>query len=508
MLLRERRRPIRLLLAVGAAISLLLLCGRLTDPAATETLLGYGFVRIHGKVSPYSSSSLSPTLQRPFYDGPGAAPPAAGSPSKFIEPSGAITGFWPPSSRSPGLGNLPLHTEIFSITTKDRKFFPIKFGSAIALNPSILPHPREDNKWIIIAQRREDDGTSPPTPAIPPPSVEIVCTAVFIDDTLTCIGEDGRGFGEPQVLPIEPTVTRDPAQCSGDMEFFPLNVGPHDARVFYGPDAPYTLYGSNSHFTCFGQWLQDLRALLPDWTGLEEHTRVPLDKTLHPPRTEFTKGTELQRSQKALFRPVEKNWFLFWASDGSRWVHYDMTPFRAFAPLLSDGSAGDTLMLGSAAQDNECLARLLPAMNAPESESLHQATNSLEVTLCRRADPSCEPSDENTFIIAVIQHKTFYNFHATYHPYVVVFRRAAPFAVWAVSGQPMWISGREAMADRVDTQMFYVTSMSWKARGQRYHGYVDDVLFLAFGIEDRAAGGLDLLAGDLLANLKTCSGDG
>ena len=47
-----------------------------------------------------------------------------------------------------------------------------------------------------------------------------------------------------------------------------LSIGPHDARVFYGPEAPFTVYGSNSGFTCFGQWIQDIRVLVHDF-GLE-----------------------------------------------------------------------------------------------------------------------------------------------------------------------------------------------------------------------------------------------
>jgi hypothetical protein len=52
--------------------------------------------------------------------------------------------------------------------------------------------------------------------------------------------------------------------------------------------------------------------------------------------------------------------------------------------------------------------------------------------------------------------------------------------------------------------MFYVTSLSWKGQGQRYHGYIDDVLFVAFGIEDEKSAAIDLVAGDLLQDLGFC----
>jgi hypothetical protein len=54
--------------------------------------------------------------------------------------------------------------------------------------------------------------------------------------------------------------------------------------------------------------------------------------------------------------------------------------------------------------------------------------------------------------------------------------------------------------------MLYMTSISWKTHGQKYHGFIDDTLFLAFGREDSDAGGIDVTAGDLLAELGTCAG--
>ena len=39
----------------------------------------------------------------------------------------------------------------------------------------------------------------------------------------------------------------------------------------------------------------------------------------------------------------------------------------------------------------------------------------------------------------------------------------------------------------------------------KYHGYLDDVLYIAFGIEDERTGGIDVRARDLLGNLGLCS---
>ena len=39
--------------------------------------------------------------------------------------------------------------------------------------------------------------------------------------------------------------------------------------------------------------------------------------------------------------------------------------------------------------------------------------------------------------------------------------------------------------------------MSWKRAGQRYHGYSDDIILLAIGIEDKKIGVIDVLASSL-----------
>lgn len=559
MLVRDLRR---FSLVLGSAILLLLLCVRLVGPAGTETLLGLQVgdwpdggsptsPHVPSYTSPFAVASPSAleaaaALQQQqqqqsalLTDGskddeapllssspppPQQPPPPSrpSGPSRFIGPNGEIVGFSPPAEVRPG-GSGVLHTEIFSVSTRDRQYFPIRMGSAKVLNPNIIPHPRLESAWIVTAQKRGDhddddeDTRLQQGGLVVEPSLELVCNAMFIDDALTCIGADGRGFGEPTAVPILPTSSGDVTRCTGELEFFNLNVGPHDARVFYGPRDPYTIYGSNSNFNCFGQWIQDFRGLVPDWGVDVGSTAGAAGSFAH----EFAAGTELQRPPP--LGAVEKNWFLFWDSDNVHYVHYDITPSRAFARLNSDGSVGEDLAHHTAARDGACLARYLPDVSALPfaqaqqgpgfHESVHQATNSLSVTLCRRADPGCVADDTNTFIFAVVHHKVYRDFHSVYEPYVVVFRQRAPFEMFAVSSKPVWISGRGTVRGtgaRADTtEMFYVTSIAWKTEGLKYHGYVDDVLFLAFGIEDERAAGIDVQAGSLLANLGLCDdGDG
>lgn len=379
------------------------------------------------------------------------------------------------------------YNEVFSVSTQDRKYFNINFDGHGAINPNIIPHPVFNDTWFIVAQQFNHRSV--------PRSIwnaELVCTAVFKNGTLSC--EES-----PLILPIAATIGGD--QCLGSMGYLSWNVGPHDARVFYGPRMPYSIFGSNSVFTCFGQWIQDMRVLV-DW-GLDTY-----------PKQEFKKATELQRP--APYAPIEKNWFVFWDRDEQMYAHYDIVPKRVFAKLDGNGSVGQDLAPLAAASDESCLAKYVPKV-VEGLESIHQATNSLSITLCKRSD-GCEPSDSNTFILTIFHHKTFYYFHSVYEPHVMLFQQTAPFAVHAISKKPIWIHGRggpgqgkkppafpEDLANTWNqTEMVYVTSLSWKTQGQKYHGFMDDVMFLSFGIEDSRTAGIDVTAGDLLKDMGIC----
>ena len=384
---------------------------------------------------------------------------------------------------------------VFSSSTADSKYFLLDFGQS-ALNPNIIAHPTLNDTWIMIAQQQMKRVRNYLWWA------EIACSATMQDGILSCIDE-------PVILPIAPTAG---LHCNGELKYFGDNVGPHDARVFYGPKTPYTIYGSNSAYTCFGQWMQGFKALLD--LGFQRDSGWDMKN-----------GLELHRPFP--WSQVEKNWFIFWDKDDQLYVHYEVWPKRVFAKLKSqhDGTVGEDIAPRAATNDDLCMAKYMPKVSRSLNpidltpvETIHQATNSLSITLCKRSDADCVADDSNTFILIIFQHKTHIWSHSVYEPFVMLFKRTAPFEIHAVSTTPMWIYGRggpgtgkkpssltpDNIAAWAQTEMFYVTSMSWKSSGQQYHGYIDDILFLAFGIEDEKSAAIDLVAGDLLQDLGFC----
>ncbi|KAF2680066.1 hypothetical protein K458DRAFT_421872 [Lentithecium fluviatile CBS 122367] len=381
-----------------------------------------------------------------------------------------------------------LYHEVFSTSRVDKKYFRINFSpNHPAINPNILPHPTEDNTWIIVAQRDK------PHEAV---LEELVCNAIFqLDGSLAC-------STPPTALPVAATHTE---HCKGDLEYFSYGSGPHDMRVFYGPDAPYVIYGSQSAHTCFGLFMQDFRVL-----NSHDYALDALNANF------FATGTELQRPQP--WHDIEKNWFMFWDAQNKPYVHHDIAPKRVFAELLPDGSVGPDLAPAAAPSDEACMARYMPKVG-PEHESIHQATNALAVTMCARSDPNCVPNDDNTFILTIFQHKKYVDFHAVYEPYVMLTQSVPPFTIHGISTKPIWIHGRGKLTRESakkfrgegkvvpegQTEMLYVTSVNWKERAVRWRGFLDDVVMLGFGVEDERAAGLDVVVGELLGGLGLCA---
>ena len=369
---------------------------------------------------------------------------------------------------------------ISSLSTKTGTYFPMDFNGIASANPNLIPHYEKPNTWFMVAQRYKYITDSAFW------FTQLICEATLINDVMTCIDP-------PLIAPIPATTSGD-RKCTGILAIALLNAGPHDARVFYGPDRPYIMWGNNSPRNCFGLWAQDFRMMV-SWNSTpwpQEGFRFPVDLSRPEPYAE-----------------VEKNWFFFWSDTGDMYLHHDIVPKRVFAKVEVDGSIGPDLATASREHDDKCMKALAPDWTK-ENESIHQGTNSLRITMCKRSDPTCKQTSENTFIMHILQHKTYYFWHGVYEPYVILYRESAPFAMHALSSKPIWVNGRKkagqlATIPPLHPEMLYIVSFNWRDGDRMYHGYLDDVLMLGFGLEDKYSGGIDVTAEDLLGTLSLCS---
>nr|POE65676.1 hypothetical protein CFP56_58782 [Quercus suber] len=388
------------------------------------------------------------------------------------------------------------HLVLKSRRTSDGKYWNVRFGHGHpSANVNFVPHFAKPNVWWIVAQHFKFPGDYQMF------FTQLVCEASFNEDGVLHCNK------APVILPIQGT---DTDQCTGELGFWNINIGPHDARAFQGPDAPYIMYGTQSKWHCMGQFIQDFRRIT-DWSEFPK-----TDKSLP-----FFWPTDIQRPRP--HGPVEKNYFVFWDQNKEMYIHADLPPKRSFAKLHPDGTANKNLAPMVAAKDAKCVKDKMAKVLSEYAESNHQATNSLAITMCKRSDPTCVPSSQNTFIFAIFQSKTFYQAHGVYEPYLMVFQNIAPFSMHAFSKRPLWIHGRgeaggewgkgnketyapasSLNAPEDQTEMVYVTSMAWKEKNVTYQGFLDDELWLGFGVEDRKSGGMDVIAQTLMDDLDFC----
>lgn len=218
---------------------------------------------------------------------------------------------------------VPHYRKLYSLTSPEKKYWPVWWKGEAAYNPNLVPHPTMPERWIIMAQH---DRTDEPTQIGASIGQEFICEAGFFQNKLVC-------QNAPTVLPIAPSIE---GNCTGEKAWVNMAVGPRDGRMFMGPENPFIMYGSQSHRTCLSLWLQDARSLLlpcqaPSTTA-----------------TLFSKAMELQRPEP--YAVFEKNFFVFWPQ-GIAHVHHDIWPKRVFAQLGPMGNVEDDLAPAAAESD-------------------------------------------------------------------------------------------------------------------------------------------------------------
>ncbi|KAK9459521.1 uncharacterized protein V1516DRAFT_697034 [Lipomyces oligophaga] len=225
--------------------------------------------------------------------------------------------------------------------------------------------------------------------------------------------------------------------------FLAMAGGHTDPRVFFSPSGePLMVVGSNGKHNCLGQYIIDLRALIPNLgkkMGLED---VPI---------RFSNLTELLRPHLG---EVEKNWFVMYDSlDANKdYLHYDYTE-RSIAPLEQSADTNKEYQTIDSQPSPQLVLDLLQDFggDSTAANDLHQSSNSLLVTLC---DFPCIPTIHNTVMIEILHLKYKNYFELFYRRYMIVMNATAPFNVLGRTGNLMY-----AGTDTVD--MVYTISIVW-----------------------------------------------
>ena len=156
--------------------------------------------------------------------------------------------------------------------------------------------------------------------------------------------------------------------------------------------------------------------------------------------------TELTRSPASTRNQIEKNWYLFFPTLQTSYIHYDISPKhgRAFAKLLGSGLTTPNL---TNALESPCL--LDETDRKGRSGHWHQASNSLKLLLCQRSEGDTGRCDEREgqSVHLVLVHQKFSNelhLPMRYERYFVIFSTEPPFDLLAVSRYPILLANETA----------------------------------------------------------------
>lgn len=250
-----------------------------------------------------------------------------------------------------------------------------------------------------------------------------------------------------------------------------------------------------SRYACFGLWIIDLRSLYPP---LQTLLGSSPDRPSLGPLKSYPTLTELTRNPPSTRAAIEKNWLLFFPSSGEAYIQYELpshitkssastsdnkstpTRGRTFAKLLGNGLTTTNL---TDPLEQPCLNELTAlydndAAGKPRRGTWHQATNSLRLVLCERADPNCQPTSSNTVFFALI-HRKFPNelkLPLRYERFFLVWAATPPFGMLGISKHPIllynetasgWTAGQNWADDDVEAKAVSFTDNPGLVPGKR-----------------------------------------
>ena len=286
-------------------------------------------------------------------------------------------------------------------------------------------------------------------------------------------------------------------------------------------------FPASSQYACFGLWIIDLRALYQ-----------PLETLLasspgHPslgPLMSYPSLTELTRNPAGTRSAMEKNWMIFF-TDNEAYVHYEIAPQtgRSFAKLIGGGLTTTNL---TDPLEEPCLADEqdpnIPGRVKEGEGTWHQATNSLRLILCERADAGCKPDADNTVFFAVVHRKQLNDFWLPmrYERYLIIWSAVAPFSMLGVSQHPILMANETASGwsatenwdddpqGSKDPWAYFTYTVSiayaWGRQGDevvwKNTGFLDDEVVLGVGIDDLGLGFARVPARELLQCMRACPG--
>lgn len=387
------------------------------------------------------------------------------------------------------------------------------------MNPTLLELPRNNNRsadFLIIARAtphigKEINGTK---------YLLSRQVATFANLTYNNLGRPILQAGDKwsKILLEDFTEAVGPEHHCKHQPRMDRYIGPEDMKLFWTRKGePLLIFTNqvNDENLCQGQFVVDVRAALP-----ELETALGDDYSQKLPPVRFHEPTGLRRQappgQESHPRyQREKNWAPAQSPFGDdNELLFMVEPGQLFRWISSDSPVEEVVSAESAveapyppntepsatwhSQHITCIHDVMLT-----DSNVHQSTPMLSLTLCGRG--ICEPDEQNTVMLGIVQrlHDRPSSPFTWYDRRIAVYSAAAPYNMLSVSK-------RFTYHGEVDGKYIWTGSMVYFTNGTQFpprnHGYLDDDIWLSFGIEDLAAGWIDIKASDLIADHYLCQG--
>lgn len=294
-------------------------------------------------------------------------------------------------------------------------------------------------------------------------------------------------------------------------------IGPEDMKLFWtrkgAPLLVFTHQTPDSNL-CEGMFMVDVRAIVPElYEVLGVHARLL-------PIIEFQRPTPLRRlpppghESDARYQR-EKNWAPVQSplSDDDEELLFMVEPGRLFRWNATGEPVVEVPALNSSAveapyppdasetwhSDQETCMHDVMLSN----KHVHQSTPMLSLTLCDRGE--CRPAANNTVLLGMVQRRYdppgIYS-STWYERRIAVYNAVPPYNMMSVS---KILSYHGEMENRyIWTGSMVYWANSTEIPYNRNHGYLDDEIWLSFGIADKAPGWMDVDARELVKDHYFC----
>lgn len=298
-------------------------------------------------------------------------------------------------------------------------------------------------------------------------------------------------------------------------------IGPEDMKLFWtrtGEPLLIFTHQVDDEVLCQGQFLIDVRAALPE---LEEALGHEASSQLPPIRFNTPTGLYRQPAEGQESHPRyqrEKNWALAqspFSSDSElllmvepgQLYRYNSSdaPVESVVDVHDQRSAVEEPYPSTAKRDGTWHSKSMTCMHDVmlDDKHVHQSTPMISVTLCNRG--TCEPNEQNTVMVGMVQRRLDppLSPFTWYDRRIAVYEATAPYRMISVS-KKLTYHGES------DGRYVWTGSMSYYNNHTNFppsnHGFLNDEVWLSFGIKDSAAGWLDIRARDLVADHYMCQG--